>query len=304
MQVRIKDSISFLKCNSSSCFVVCAFIFFAFLLASSSSNAACPAAEEVTKFVEDFKAKRPNGTFTPSISSEEDAWCAREALLGQFSTFLGPVVGYKAALTHDQIRRAMLFDEPFFGVMFGRDLFESPARVSAQYGAVPFWEIDMLVEVKDAKLADAKTPMEAIKHISAFIPFVELADAMTPGQPPRTFHFIAGNVGFRSGVLGKKISVQPNKKFVDAFANMKIIATSDESGAVILDMKGSELMDGNPLNVAIWLAKKLKTKGIELKPGDLLSLGGPTSQIPNKDTSITVRYIGFPSDPAVKVQFE
>jgi 2-oxo-hept-3-ene-1,7-dioate hydratase len=55
----------------------------------------------------------------------------------------------------------------------------------------------------------------------------------------------------------------------------------------------------------MWLAGALLKAGTVLKPGDLLSLGAfrPPSP-PRQNSTITVRYVGLPGDPAVSVHFE
>lgn len=274
------------------------------LCSSAHAYAACPKADDVDQYVDDYINLRPNTTFTASIATVEDAECARGMVVERLKPFLGPVIGYKAIASHDEIRNYLSYPEPLVGVMFGKNLLQSPAKVPAKHGVVPFWEIDMIVEVKSPALADAKNPLEALNYLSHFVPFLELPDGMTPGQRPRAIHFIASNGGFRNGVLGKPIAIQPNEDFLKSLAEMNIVVTDDKTGEALLSMKGNKLMGGNPVNVAIWMAKKLKAMGVELKAGDRLSLGGALLQVPKQGTSITMKYVGLPAEPSVSVQFD
>lgn len=169
--------------------------------------------------------------------------------------------------------------------MFAKMMVDSGAKLPARFGARPLYEADFVAVVKNAALADAKTPLEALQHLSAVVPFIELADLMLEGAPTGTA-LIATNIGFRGGALGSPVAVEPTQAFLDALANMTVVMTEDT-------------------NAALWVAQALKKDGVVLKPGDLLSLGGYIPPAPTQPgTSITVKYFGLPGDPAVTVHFE
>jgi 2-keto-4-pentenoate hydratase len=173
--------------------------------------------------------------------------------------------------------------------------------VPAAFGALPRYEADFLIVVKDAGLAEATTPLAALAHIKAVVPFIELPDIMIAA--PTGAGLVATNAAFRGGVKGTPIPVEADAKFVDMLADMVVVIREDLTGQEIGRAKGDVLM-GNLLNAAIWLAKALRDAGMELKPGDLLSLGGFKGAAPTRaGTRITLRYLGLPGDPAVSVQF-
>ncbi len=275
----------------------------AMLLAPATLLAACPSAAEIDAYIEDVKAARANLTFgSANDFSIEDGKCARRLLIDRLPEALGPRVGYKAQFTHDGTRAAWGVDEPIWGVMYGKYLLASPAKVSHKYGAVTYWEADLIFEVKDAGLVDAKTQVEALRHLSAVIPFIPLRDLVNPNFP-RIQQYTATNAGVRGGVLGEKIPVKANKQFLNAIANMTVEVTDD--GTVQSLVKGNVILDGNPVNAVMWLAKELRKNGIELKPGDLLGVGAITSSSsPRQGASIKVTYKGLPGNPSVAVQFE
>jgi len=54
----------------------------------------------------------------------------------------------------------------------------------------------------------------------------------------------------------------------------------------------------------LWLARDLERSRIQLKPGDVLSLGSFTPPLPPRPgLHVTVRYEGLPGNPAVSVRF-
>ena len=250
---------------------------------------------------DDFVALRTSKGFGKDIAYA-DAVCARAALTAALPSVMGPVVGYKALFTNPEAQKRFGVSGPDWGVMYGRMMLLSGARVPAAFGALPRYEADFIVVVKDAGLADATTPAEALAHISEIVPFIELPDIMIAGAPSGA-ELVATNAAFRGGVLGMRIPVRFGMQLADALATMDVVITDDASGQEIGRARGAVLME-HPLNAAVWLARALRDAGVVLKPGDLLSLGGFKGSAPTRaGASITVRYLGLPGDPAVTVHF-
>lgn len=266
------------------------------------ANATCPDQAAVASYVADFKAARASKGFGSDLSLA-DAECARGKLVRELPQVLGRVVGYKAGFTNPAMYERFGVKGPAWGAMFEKMMVDSGAKLPAKFGARPSYEADFIAVVKDAGLADAKTPLEALRHISDVMPFIELPDLMLEGKFTGA-GLIATNIAFRAGALGPRVKVEPTQTFLDSLANMTVVMTEDKSGKELGRVKGNILMD-HPINAAMWLAQTLKKEGIALKPGDLLSLGGYLPPAPTQPgTSITVRYLGLPGDPSVTVHFE
>ena len=266
------------------------------------AHAACPDDRAVAAYVADFKAARASQGFGNDLSLS-DAECARGKLVRELPHVLGRIVGYKAAFTNPVIQQRFGVTGPAWGAMFAKMMVENGARLPAQFGARPMYEADFIAIVRDARLADAKTPLEALQHISEIAPFIELPDVMLEGTPNGPA-LVAANVAFRGGVLGSRVKVEPTPAFLEAVANMTVVMTENPSGQELGRVKGNVLME-HPINAAMWLARALKKDGVVLEPGDVLSLGGFLPPAPAQPgTSITVQYLGLPGDPAVTVHFE
>jgi 2-keto-4-pentenoate hydratase len=269
--------------------------------APALSHAACPGDEAVSAYIEDMKAVRQNATFSAGLSLQ-DAQCARAKLIAALPAVLGPQVGYRATFTSELPRAMVRLEAPVWGAMFGKELHHSPAKVPAAYGSIPYWDTDLIVEVKDAKLADAKTPLQALASLSAVIPYIGLKDNRT-NETESMEHFVAINAGFRAGVVGERIPVTPNARFLKALANMEVRVIED--GTLINKVRGKVQMDGNPVHAVMWLARELRKNGIELKRGDLLAVGGFTlAQRPRPNSEISVQYLGLPGNPSISVRFD
>lgn len=267
-----------------------------------SAHAACPDQAQVDAYVVDFSAARASKGFGADLSLA-DAECARSKVVQALRPVLGSVVGYKAGFTNEALQKHFQVPSPAYGVMFSKSMAESGAKLPAKFGARPLYEADFIAVVKDAGLADAKTPLEALQHISEVAPFIELPDLALEGSPLGTA-LISTNIAFRGGALGPRIQVESTQAFLDSLANMTVVMTEERAGKELGRIKGAVLM-GNPINAAMWLAQALKKDGVVLKQGDLLSLGGFFPPAPTQPvTTITVKYLGLPGDPGVTTHFD
>jgi len=276
------------------------FNFFAFCCVGLA-QAACPTAAAIDRYVSDYAKGVPSAGF--GELSLEDAECAKQLLANKLPLQLGARSGYKAGFTSEASRSAHHMDAPRWGYMYERNLIDIQAVIPANFGAFPGFDANLIVEVKDAGLADASSPLEALQHIESIVPFIELSDRMlTP--PVSGAALVATNLSFRGGVKGAEVAVQATPAFADAVAGFTVRMLDDsQDGRLLGQAKGDTLM-GHPLSVAIWLAQALKMQGISLKPGDLLSLGSLIPpQTPRPGMKLRLQYLGLPGDPEVSVEF-
>ncbi len=268
---------------------------------AQSASGACPSAEEVGAYVVQFIQRTPSQGLA-AVDNMQDALCAQEKVTRQLSAQLGPVVGYKAALTNLAMQERFGVKEPVHGRLLKHMLLPDGAEVPASFGARPLWEADLLVVVKDGGLQRARDLREAAESISHVVPFMELPDTMlAEGVPFDGPTLVAINTGARYGVMGKRIPMQSDEAFIDALANMTVVLTED--GKELARGPGTVVM-GHPLNAALWLARALERNGVKLKAGDLLSVGSFLPlQPPRPGALASVQYIGLPGDPSVSVRF-
>ena len=274
----------------------------ALIFVGAVAQAVCPDDAAVAAYVDDFSKRKISKGFGNDINLE-DAECAKRKLGQELKSALGALVGYKAAFTNPALQERFGVSGPKWGYMYDRNMIDIIAVLPADFGARPLYEADFIVEVKDPRLADAQTPLEALSYLDSIVPFIELPDLMLEGQFSGNA-MIATNVAFRGGVLGMEIPVVQSQTLLDALANMTVILTDENAGGKELGRaRGSALM-GNPINAAMWLARELKKDGITLKKGDLLSLGGFIPPQPTKPgMKVRLQYLGLPGDPAVNVEF-
>jgi 2-keto-4-pentenoate hydratase len=240
----------------------------------------------------------------PPDMTMSDALCGREKFTKFLGQSYGQVVGYKAGLTNPAMQKRFNYGNPVRGTLFEKMLLQEGAEVPAKFGARPLFEADIVMEVRDAGINQAKTPLEALQHISRIYPFIELPDLLI--EDPSKISgpgIVYANVGARLGVLGKPVDVKATPALVDALASMTVTLV-DQDGKELDTSKGSAILE-NPLNAVLWLVKDLNAGGIRLKRGDLLSLGSFSRLIPPKPgTEAKVTYQGLPGNPSVTVRFK
>jgi 2-keto-4-pentenoate hydratase len=273
--------------------------------AAAAAPAACLTDAQAQQMADNYMAKKPSAN--PEMASEADASCSRAKLNALLQQKFGPVIGYKAGLTNPAVQKRFNATEPVWGKLYQGMLLADGASVEPAFGARPLFEADMLVRVRSADINQARTPMEVLAAVDQVIPFIELPDLVVEA-PARLngFGVSAINVGARMGVAGKPVPVPATRgeryAMLDALKNMTVIL--DGNGTELGRGKGSDILE-HPLNAVIWLSQALAREGLQLKPGELISLGSFSPLLPPKaGTRVTASYHGLPGAAPVSMQFK
>jgi 2-keto-4-pentenoate hydratase len=271
------------------------------IVAAAPAWAECPSDAAVAQFAAEWSARQPAKGM--QVDTMADATCARDKFVAAISKAGDKVVGYKAALTAKAVQERFKASAPVAGVLLDSMILKDGATVPAAFGARPVFEADMLLVVKDEGINSARTPEEAIAHISAMRPFIELPDlVLAPGEKLEGVQLLAINAGARLGVAGAEVPLSASAETIKLLADTKIVV-SDGTGQTLAEGVGSATL-GNPLNAVIWLSEDLARSGRRLKAGDLVSVGSFSPLTPPKpDQTISVRYEGFAGTPKVSVTF-
>lgn len=271
----------------------------AFAVVAGAANAECADDAAIAAYVSDYLNKAPTSALIPD-GTMEDARCTQDKLVAALVPHLGPVSGYKAGLTSKPAQERFGASEPVAGVLYRDMMLESGAEVPMNFGARSLFEADLILVVGDAAINDATTPEEAIAHISAVHPFIELPDIVyAAGEPINAVTLTANGVAARMGVLGEALPVEDGAVMLAALAEMTV-TVRDADGAVLSEAPGAAVL-GNPVNAVLWLM----SKGYALKAGDLISVGsiGPLLAPPQAKGKASVTYKGLPGDPVISVIF-
>ncbi len=275
----------------------------AIFLSATSVQADCPKFEEINSIVAAYEAKLPIKPI-PNLRSLLEAYCAQGKLAAQIGRIKGTQAGFKAGYTSLSTRSGTDVDRPLRGFLFQNMFLKDGSVISANFGARPRYAADLIAVVKDDDLNTAVTSMDALEHISYFLPFIDLSDLIVEeGAPTDMFNLIATNIGSRWGVLGEPITVEATEEFLTRLETMTIVI-EDEKGETIGRGKGSDVL-GHPMNSVLWMVRDLAHSAQRVQQGDKLGVGAffPAGT-PQAGRAIKVTYQGLPGDPSVSVRFE
>lgn len=264
-----------------------------------TAYAGCATDAEVAGFVADYIANTPT-TALNAGGTMEDALCTQARVVKAVTAHMGPVIGYKAGLTSKPAQERFGVTEPVQGVLYRDMMLPDGAEIPEKWGARPVFEADLILVVGSGAINGATTAKEAMPYISAVRPFIELPDlTYAKGEPITGVTLTAMGVAPKLGVMGAEIPVKDPAKMYNDLGLMQVtLAAAD--GEVLAQAPGEAVM-GHPVNSALWLI----SKGITLKPGDLVSVGsfGPLVPPVKGKGGASVTYTGLPGDPTVSVTF-
>jgi 2-keto-4-pentenoate hydratase len=257
------------------------------------------AAGEGAKLADFYLKKMPAPALDPSLTLDQ-AMKIQVEFIQAISPVFGNVVGYKAGLTNPAVQKAFGVNAPVRGTLLEKMILKSGTTHEASFGARPLYEGDLILRVGNVAINGAKTPMEALQHIDAAIPFIELPDLVYAKDVKINGPMLAAvNVAARYGIVGEAIPVQPTQEWMERLKSF-MCQIYDEKGVMLIEGPGSSLLD-HPMNVVLWIRDSLKADGIAMKKGDLLSLGTITKLTPTApNTVIKARYVGL--DPKGPVE--
>ena len=211
----------------------------------------------------------------------------------------GEIVGYKVALTNPESQSQVGITHPLYGFLLKNMLLESGAELPFEFGSRPQAEGDLMVRVGNADINQAETDLELLAALDAVIPFLELPDLIYEENAAiNAGAMVAVNAGARYGVMGDPIDLEPEDSGLAQLANIRVVL-KNARGQFLVEGNSTALL-GHPINSVRWLRDTLQSQGVDLKPGDLLSLGSVTALVSLDDdtdiTGIEARYFGLRDD--------
>ncbi len=271
----------------------------AVLFTAVDAAAKCATEAEVTAFVADYLSNKPTVALAKG-GSMEDALCTQAKLTRALTPHLGPVIGYKVGLTSRAVQERFGVNEPMRGVLLRDMILESGAVAPVDWGARPVFEADLVLVVGDSDINRAGTPEEVMAHVASVRPFLELSDLILAEGEPFNAVTIVANAMAKLGVLGAAIPVKDSVRMARALGAMEVVLRAAD-GEVLVKAPGKAVL-GHPANSLLWLM----SKGVEVKPGDLVSVGsfGPLFPPAKGKGGASVTYSGLPGEPTVHVTFK
>jgi 2-keto-4-pentenoate hydratase len=185
----------------------------------------------------------------------DQAYAIQDAFVALRADKLGPVAGYKMALTSAEMRRFVGVDMPMAGMMLESTLHRSPARVRAADYVRLIIEFEIAVHIaEDLPAADRPFSRERVAQaVGAVMPALEIADDRNADYGELARHpleLIADNCWNEGAVLGAPVTEWQHLDL----AAVRGVATIN--GRKVGEGRGADVM-GHPLDAVAWLADHL-----------------------------------------------
>jgi len=223
-----------------------------------------------------YEAHRRRDTFGPmpeelAPRNLAEAYAIQGEFVGMRGRELGPVVGYKIALTTPQMRQMVGVQDSIAGDMLEKTLLRGQARVRATDYARLLVEFEVAVELgEDLPAVGAPYTKERVAQaVSAVMPALELADDRNADYSNISSHalmLVADNAWNEGAVLGEPLR---DWQGLD-LAGLHGIATIN--GATVGEGYGRDVM-GHPFEALAWVANNLAARGLGLWRSDIVITG-------------------------------
>lgn len=210
----------------------------------------------------------------------EEAYAVQDAFLALRSDKLGPIAGYKIALSSAEMQRFVGVDAPQAGAILRSQLQRTPGRVRAADYLHLIVEFEIAVEIgDDLPKADAPFGRERIlQAVAAVMPAIEIADdrGADYSQLSRHPHELIADNGWNEGaVLGEGVR---EWRTLD-LGQMPGVATIN--GRKVGEGRGEAAM-GHPLDAVAWIANHLASQDRGLLRGEVVITGSLITSKPAK----------------------
>ena len=241
-----------------------------------------PRIERAGKWLYDAHRERQRFAALPAELAPHDAgeaYAIQSELVGMRAATLGPVAGYKIALTTPAMRAMVGLNDSIAGDMHEKTILRGPARVRAADYLRLLVEFEIALELgEDLPAIGAPYDRARVSRaVAAAMPALELADDRNADYTNLAAHalmLIADNAWNEGAVLGAPVRDWQN---IDLAA---LRGVGSINGAVVGEGHGRDVM-GHPLDALAWIANNLAARGLGLWRGDVVITGSLlTSKFP------------------------
>ena len=216
---------------------------------------------------------------TDSSLTIEHAYAIQDALRAEFERRGERPIGWKLAFTGPSAQATLGVKEPAAGFLLPGQ-YASGAEVPLSGFAGLGVEVEVAFRMRTKLVGPGVTAATAALAVEGAMAALELPDFVFSGTP-RAADFIANSIHARAIALGSPLT--PLRGLDLALEGV----VYEHNGEIVGTHTAAEVM-GNPLNALAWLANHLETRGLALKPGDLV-ISGSISKILRPRAGDTIR---------------
>ncbi len=214
----------------------------------------------------------------PSLTIEH-AYAIQDALRAEVERRGERTIGWKIAFTSAASQAAFGAKEPAAGFLCSGQ-YASGAEVSVSGFAGLGVEVEVAFRLRTKLVGPGVTAATAALAVEGAVAAFELPDFLFSGTP-RAVDLIANSILAKAIALGSPLT--PLRGLDLALEGV----VYEQNGEIVGTHTAAEVM-GNPLNALAWLANHLETRGLSLKPGDVV-ISGSISKILRPKAGDTIR---------------
>jgi 2-keto-4-pentenoate hydratase len=176
------------------------------------------------------------------------------------------VIGRKIGLTNEAVQRQLGVDQPDYGTLFADMQIAHGGAIERTQLIAPRIEAEIaLILAEDLTATDAGMA-ELAGAVAMVVPALEIVDSRIKDWQIGMVDTVADNGASARFVLGP----EPRPLAGIDLAACSMALSREEQ--IVSCGAGSDCL-GNPLNAALWLARKLATAGAPLRAGDVILTG-------------------------------
>jgi 2-keto-4-pentenoate hydratase len=210
----------------------------------------------------------------------EEAYAIQDAFLALRSDKLGPIAGYKIALSSAEMQRFVGVDTPQSGAILRSQLRRTPAKVRAADYVHLLVEFEIAFEIReDLPAADAPFSRKRIlQAVGAVMPAIEIADDRGADYAQLSRHpyeLIADNGWNEGAVLDESVSEWRSLDLA------QVVGVATINGRKVGEGRGEAAM-GHPLDALAWIANHLASQNRGLLRGEVVITGSLITSKPAK----------------------
>lgn len=210
----------------------------------------------------------------------EQAYQIQDALRAALERKGEQIMGWKIGVTSQAVREAMGVEHPIAGFLLRSGQYASGAEVPLDRFANLGVEVEVAFRMRTKLMGPGVTADSAGLAVEGVFAALELPDFLFSGKP-RATDFVADGVHANAIVLGSPLTpIRTLDLSVEG-------VVYEHNGQVVATNTAAEVM-GNPLNALAWLANHLGSRGLSLKPGDVV-MSGSISKLLRPKSGDTIR---------------